>query len=167
MIGGADQSTERNKKMREELEQKLADEFPFMRKNENFQTETGYVHDLYGAFGMECGDGWYDVIRGLCLDITDIYKKRNLKVAVKPLQIKEKYGSLRFYCDIDAENDVEMDKELLDEICNEVFEAVSKWEDVSERTCELCGKDGERRGFGWVTTRCEECHQKALERNGE
>ena len=39
---------------------------------------------------------WYEVIRGLCLDITKVYGKTGLPVDIVD-QVKEKFGTLRFY----------------------------------------------------------------------
>jgi len=39
---------------------------------------------------------WYEVIRGLCLDITEVYGKTGLPVDIVD-QVKEKFGTLRFY----------------------------------------------------------------------
>ena len=43
------------------------------------------------CWGFECGDGWFEIIKKLSEDITKIDPK------VEASQVKEKYGSLRFY----------------------------------------------------------------------
>ncbi len=45
--------------MRDELQNKLAEEFPFMRRQKSLQEQgsNGRIHDLYGAFGCNAGDG--------------------------------------------------------------------------------------------------------------
>jgi len=58
-------------------------------------------------------------------------------------QVKEKFGSLRFYTNGFTD---EMDK-LVDEA-----------ECKSEETCEYCGKPGKRRNDGWVRTLCDTCN---------
>ena len=60
-------------------------------------------------------------------------------------QVKEKFGTLRFYMSSHLDG---MD-ELIDEA-----------ERKSEVTCENCGKSGESRGdLGWVLTLCDGCHR--------
>lgn len=90
--------------MRDELQNKLAEEFPFMRRQKSLQEQrsNGRIHDLYGAFGCSVGDGWYEVLYGLCSDITNAYKNAELPVDIVVDQIKEKFGSLRFYYHIEG-----------------------------------------------------------------
>jgi hypothetical protein len=59
---------------------------------------------------------------------------------VVALQVKEKYGALRFY--ISGGDDY-------------VEGVVSLAESLSEDTCEICGSPGERNDAGWIMTRCE------------
>ncbi len=57
-------------------------------------------------------------------------------------QIKEKYGSLRWYTDNwhDSFKDI-----------------IKKYETLSYRTCEVCGKRGKtKNGKGWVVTVCKD-----------
>ena len=61
---------------------------------------------------------------------------------VKFDQVKEKYGTLRFYYHGG----------------DEVIEGmVSMAESMTHRTCEGCGCPGEKRGNGWVKTLCDKC----------
>ena len=57
------------------------------------------------------------------------------------VQVKEKYGTLRFYCPATP--------------------AIDKYTRLAERlsavTCEDCGKPGEPNESGWISTLCEEC----------
>ncbi|NIK80478.1 hypothetical protein FHS15_005668 [Paenibacillus castaneae] len=85
--------------MREELEEKLANEFPFMRRGESYkeQEKSGEIRDLFGAFGCEFGNGWYEVLRGLCNEVTKAYERAGLPVDIVVDRVKEKFGKLRFY----------------------------------------------------------------------
>ena len=123
--------------MREELAVKLQDEFSFMR-------------DMY----YECDSGWYELLRQLCAEITEIYNKNGLETDIEILQIKEKYGTLRFYYHIPS-NDCAIN--------NTIFETVKKWEEKSEEICESCGADGVLRKLGgWVCTLCGGCYKKQV-----
>lgn len=56
-------------------------------------------------------------------------------------QVKEKYGTLRFYVNG----------------ANEEHNAyIDMAEAMSSVTCEVCGNKGRRSHFGWIVTRCEE-----------
>lgn len=114
-------------------------------------------------FGFECDDGWFDILYNLCDHIqthVDIYFMGNAEGLWKPIQIiaiqvKEKYGSLRFYtngpCLI---NDKDPDKFMPDD---QVDGIISHACFLSARTCEVCGNKGRIRGYGWVKCLCEKC----------
>lgn len=55
--------------MTEEYEKALTEEFPFMRRGLSLkeQEEKGRISDLYGALGMDCGSGWYQLVRDMCI----------------------------------------------------------------------------------------------------
>jgi hypothetical protein len=61
------------------------------------------------------------------------------------LQVKEKFGSLRFY--ISGSND-------------KIRNYINFAEEMSMRTCECCGASGEPRNDGWVKTLCEKHHRE-------
>jgi hypothetical protein len=60
-------------------------------------------------------------------------------------QIKEKYGTLRFYMTSGT---------------NEMYAITDKAERQSSVTCEFCGKPGKLRGYGWYSTRCSPCWKR-------
>lgn len=70
----------------------------------------------------------------------------------KASQVKEKYGTLRFYLTFGTDK---------------MHDYAELAERLSENTCETCGKYGELRGNGWYYTACEEHtkeeHKKILE----
>ncbi|WFT94400.1 hypothetical protein QA633_40130 [Bradyrhizobium barranii] len=95
------------------------------------------------AEGWPCvGDGWRDLLERAC---------KRIRAAVEAdggtfhaTQIKEKYGSLRFY----------WHGSLSPEADAKVEEAVDLAEARSACTCEVCGEEGRLRGDAWLTTRC-------------
>ena len=58
-------------------------------------------HSIVRTWGFECGDGWCDLIRQLCADIEVVASDAGLdkQSAEWPrvVQVKEKFGTLRFY----------------------------------------------------------------------
>lgn len=78
--------------MREELELKLQEDFPFMKQN-----RVEREHNIYRKWGCECSSGWYQLIHDLCQEITDRYAVDEAPVDIVIQQIKEKFASLRFY----------------------------------------------------------------------
>ena len=159
--------------MKQELEEKLAAEFPFMRRRKSYEEQTaeGIVSDLYGAWGCECGAGWYELLRGLCGEITEVYQRHDRPVDIIVDQVKEKFGTLRYYYHFDG-----CDPRLhaLDfmgggsirfgqgatELQKEVSAIVRKWEEKSAEVCEYCGAPGSLRKGRWISTLCDTCWEK-------
>lgn len=160
--------------MKHELELRLAEEFPFMRRKRSLveQRNNGYISDLYSAFGCECADGWYELIRNLCRAITEVYEKHNRDVDIVIDQVKEKYGTLRFYyhlgedgpqihaIDILGMGSLRLKNEKTP-LNKEISELVGKYEKMSGTVCEECGKAGKiRKDLGWIRTLCDDCYNK-------
>lgn len=158
--------------MNAELEDKISDAFSFMQKKKSFEEQcaTGIIDDNYGAFGCEVSDGWYDVIYGLCAEITELYKKQGQPIDIVVDQIKEKYGTLRFYYHHEGEdkgNTIDCPGVSLrflpndSELHRQVVEIVHKWEKKSGEVCEKCGKPGVlRNDLSWILTLCDDCYDK-------
>lgn len=123
--------------MNKELTKKLFNEFP-----EFFRDRDDYRKTLMG-FGFDTDDGWYSIIYQLCKDIKEIVDKDEKLKDFAVLQVKEKFGGLRFY--VSFGND-------------KIFELIRKAEWMSYHTCEVCGKEGQIRvKGGWYKTICQEC----------
>lgn len=103
-------------------------------------------------FGFECGDGWYNLLDCLCSKLqfdTDHNNKECKYPQVEAVQVKEKFGTLRFY---------------VAGATPEQYAAISLAELMSSRICEVCGKFSEDIapcGPQWITTRCKECMKTA------
>lgn len=141
--------------MRDELELKLAERFPFMRWAEDWQVqrENGEIPDAYSVFGCEIGNGWYELMVDLCTEITAAYERSGAPVDIVVDQVKEKWGGLRFYYHI-PDHSVESPLQV------EITKIVRKYEEMSFAICEDCGKQGTRRKLGYVCTLCDECFAK-------
>lgn len=103
------------------------------------------VHHLkaFSMFGFECGDGWFDLLKECIENIKKVCERTGDETKVA--QIKEKFGTLRFY--IDAGND-------------EVYDAIEEAERKSMITCENCGKPGSTRADRpWIQTLCDACNK--------
>ena len=106
-------------------------------------------------FGFECGEGWAVLLKVLMNDIQHHIDWNNKESEVVPQvvlqQVKEKFGTLRFY--YKGGDDY-------------IHGLVALAESMSAHICEDCGSTGERRGGGWVRTLCdrhEEEYQKMRE----
>lgn len=161
--------------MRNKLERKLAEQFPFMRRKESLrkQLANGGVTDIYSAYGCEMGDGWYELMTDLCTEITAAYERAGVPVDLEVAQIKEKWGGLRFYY---STPDHPVEIHAIDifgvgslrhnggesPLQNEITDIVRRYEEKSFTVCEVCGKPGILRKMCWVRTLCDECFAKQL-----
>jgi hypothetical protein len=134
--------------MRQELDSLLCKKYPKMMVNRNLpMTETCM------CWGFDCGDGWYNILNQLMGNIQHHIDWKNRKGEVVPQvtldQVKEKFGTLRFYY---SGGDDAIDG------------MVRMAESMSGVTCEECGSPGKRRGKGWIYTACE-AHTKPEDLN--
>ncbi|MYZ42542.1 hypothetical protein [Schauerella aestuarii] len=98
-------------------------------------------------WGLECGVGW-DALLASMFDKIEPVLAVAPKSKFRPLQIKEKFGALRFYYEAKG-----FDKESQAKISAAVDEA----ETASQRTCEVCGQPGKIRRTNWIRTVCDSC----------
>ena len=141
--------------MKRELEDKLAAEFPFMHRQAGLE-------GLYGEYGYEFDDGWFEVIRGLCSDIVATYNKAGLPIDFVVSQAKEKFGELRFYYYV-GNNAFKIQPASDSTVYTELRRIVEKWQDISATVCIKCGAPGViRRDIGWVQPMCDTHHAEAL-----
>ncbi len=93
--------------------------------------------------GFECGPGWTDLLDAGFIWLHEIASRHEWA----PSQIKQKFGTLRFYWYGDL-------PDLGDEI-------ISAAEHISAHICEMCGAPGQiRKDGGWWSARCRD-HNKA------
>jgi hypothetical protein len=143
--------------VKNKLQQKLYAYYPgiFIRKDLSPQESTMY-------WGICCGDGWYELLNSLCEEIDCHIEQENFnrkrryeklkwwrKLFTKPQsaitfearQVKEKFGSLRFYYDGGDDR---------------IKGMVRMAESISNRICDVCG--GAARPVypteSWVAVRC-------------
>lgn len=98
------------------------------------------------TFYFECGDGWFDLIYVLSKKLMseiERAEKNGKQVDFYATQVKEKYGTLRYYSGLSYD--------FLDGIIEEA-------EEKSATICDQCGKAGEIRDHcNWYYTMCERC----------
>lgn len=160
--------------MRIELENALAEKYAFMKKGRSLdeQSKSGCIDDLYSAFGCECADGWYGLLDEMCAKIQAVYDENGSEPDIIIDQIKEKYGTLRFYYHF---GDVNQGIHAIDfiggpsarfkpgkgnELRERIAEIVSWGEKRSGEICEECGKPGKIRDLAYIQTLCDECFTK-------
>ena len=110
--------------MNKELDDLLCQRYP-----EIFKDRNGGIFETSMNWGFCCGDGWFDIIDGLCADITACVAVGSA-ASVIASQVKSKSGFLRFH--------------FKDEFggsgyapIRNLIRMAQQW---SEHTCEECGR---------------------------
>lgn len=124
------------------------------------------------SFGIECNNGWYELLSSVCWRISqhekniednkkylaqknkDIQKDFGISMSgeepeyfpVKFDQVKEKYGGLRIY--FTGGDDY-------------VDGVIGMAEEYSYKVCEICGNAGKPNKGGWITTLCDSCRNES------
>lgn len=134
--------------MREELDKALCEKYPKI-----FANRHAPMTDTCMCWGFSHGDGWYHIINALCANIQSHIDWMNRKEEVVPQvvadQVKEKFGTLRFYY---TGGDAV------------IGGMVRMAEAMSEVTCEECGTPGKLRHGGWIRTLCDTHEAERQER---
>ena len=108
----------------------------------------------YTLYGIECGDGWHDLLDVLCRNIQSHldYKIKSLKtdeereaLQLIATQVKQKYSTLRFYYSGGDDYTAGL---------------IHMAEAISGMICEICGDKATVKTGGWVTNLCNSCHIK-------
>lgn len=104
---------------------------------------------------LEHGPGWIDIIDRI---MDAIYVAGFDEQRDEIRQIKEKFGTLRFYfvCDVRSLSSADSKHIQSDDRFERILAAI-KANDSSGRTCEECGQPGQLFvSAGWWATRCHE-----------
>ena len=129
--------------MKRELDELLCQRYPKMMVNRNKS-----MIETCMCWGFDCGDGWFNILNQLMGSIQHHldWKNKNGPVVEQVTldQVKEKFGTLRFYY---SGGDDTIDG------------MVRLAESMTSVTCEECGNPGTQNSSGWITTLCE-THRK-------
>jgi len=129
--------------MREELDRQLCEKYPLI-----FADRNKSMMESCMFWGFEHCDGWYPIIDSLCGNIQnhiDWQTKQGKTVPqVVATQVKEKFGTLRFYYNGG------------DDVIDGMVRMAESWSAVA---CEECGAPGTQNSQGWIKTLCE-THRK-------
>ncbi len=134
----------------EEFKKKLKNDFPNLYKYLNRDRSVPYC-------SLCIGKGWFDIIYNLSAKIEPELLKISKDNRPAAIQIKEKFGSLRYYM-LRNKNGIPTNIETL----------VNAAEIESSKTCEQCGKPGTSKCnyiHFWIKTLCPECHKERSNAN--
>jgi hypothetical protein len=128
--------------MKKELELKLVEKYPTILQDYGGDMQKTCMH-----WGMECGDGWYNLLDNLLEKLDYISNHSGVQVIAD--QIKEKFGTLRFYYSTIIKTDLNIEP-IVDEIISDIIMCAER---QSARICENTGKSGTLCSrMGWLRT---------------
>jgi hypothetical protein len=157
--------------MRKELDEALCAKYPLIFKDRNADMRTTAM-----CWGLECGDGWYNIIDVLCGLLTSEY--RGAKSRYEYL-IEAGVGGILYGTKTVTQEAIDEAKAKLDEETLKVpvavqvkekfgglrfyvqaatdkhYQYISFAESMSYRTCEECGNPGKTYTDGWHRTLCD------------
>lgn len=114
------------------LEKTLVKKYPDI-----FKDYGGDIRKTCMGWGMSCGRGWFLLLDELCSKLKGYNVTAN--------QVKEKFGTLRFYLHGDEGS----------------HDIVGEYEQKSGETCEDCGEPAKvENDHGWLRTICDDCKKK-------
>lgn len=98
----------------------------------------------------EIPDGWYKAFgEKMIEELNEILVKYNFQDKYQIIQIKEKFGGLRWY-----------DNGYPSKMHDEYTAWLHKYEDLSEETCIKCGAPATHMTKGWILPLCDACDKK-------
>lgn len=103
------------------------------------------ANPAYSTYSKGIGKGWYSLV----LDLHRFLIRLDPRYTVD--QVKEKFGTLRYYYTPSVDFDSPEGKTM--------EQLVRFAETISARTCETCGNPGEiRDSYAWAVTVCDACY---------
>jgi hypothetical protein len=157
--------------MKRELDEALCAKYPLIFKDRNADMRTTAM-----CWGLECGDGWYNLIDVLCGLLTSEYRGAQSRYEYL---MQAGVGGILYGTKTVTQEDIDVAKAKLDEETLKVpvavqvkekfgglrfyvqaatdkhYQYISFAESMSYRTCEECGAPGKTYTDGWHTTLCD------------
>jgi hypothetical protein len=100
------------------------------------------------SWGFECGSGWKKPLEKCAARLEAEILKQPDEEKAYAVQVKEKFGGLRFY--------------LHGNETDEMSKIIAEAEEECSATCEKCGAPGSHRSQFWMRTHCDSCNEEYL-----
>lgn len=134
-----------------EMAKDIIEKYISKRSKEYREKDTDRARYPMELFGIECGEGWYGIIAPLIGYVEEYNENHPDGEPIEILQIKEKFGELRFYTNFTTP---------------ELNELIIEAEEKSWKTCETCGStENVGHTMGWISVLCPECIRRSFEKN--
>lgn len=131
--------------MDKELQDKIFNDFPELYSDKDKSMLVTCM-----CWGIETENGWFNIIYNLSkeIEIERLKLCEEYRKLVKVVQVKEKYGTLRYY---------------LNHETDEMSFWIREVENKSEITCEICGEFGLNKEIsGWYQVLCQKHYFKRI-----
>lgn len=129
-----------------EKNKQLIERYPFLMPRNVWTDKIDEDYDYSYIRGIsELPQGWENLFLQMCEEIRQPLIDNNYLEKFRFSQIKEKYGSGRFYHNGAPE---------------EVNKIIYKYENACGRTCGLCGAPATKISGGWIFPYCDNCAEK-------
>lgn len=109
--------------------------------------------DYESTWWDEIPVGWTKAFgEQMCDELLEILKKADYVDEYQIVQIKEKFGGLRWY-----------DNGVPDIVWDEYKDWLYKYEELSFKTCIFCGEPATRMTTGWILPVCDSCYRQRFD----
>ena len=126
---------------------KLLKQYPWLQPRNRFTDELIPNDDNHTELD-EMPEGWRIAFaEEMCKEIHEVLLKTNSVDSYRVLQVKEKYGKLCWYHTFAPD---------------ELEPIINKYEEISKKTCIVCGQPATKIHKNWIGPLCDECVKKAL-----
>ena len=129
-----------------EHNKELIEEYPFLKLKNNYDDMMTYIWLDNMPIGWRIAFG-----EQMCKEIKEELVKNNELDSYEIIDIKEKFGGLRWY-----DNSYLTGMQFIR----------AKYEALSEKTCIICGKPAKWISGGWISPYCDECATKQAKARG-
>ena len=134
-------------KLRKEYNKNLLEKYPWLTPYNVWTGKLNEDYDYNHTWADDIPDGWRLAFGDQMLEeLSQLLKKYNIEKDYFIVQIKEKFGGLRWY-----------DNGFSEKGSKEYFNWLHKYEKLSFKTCIKCGKPATRISKGWIMPFCNDC----------
>lgn len=133
-----------------------------LKERELIELAPVFLRDMYGDemhscmhYGICCEDGWFEIMKEACQAIEKLNTALAGQGVIYASQIKEKFGDLNIYYDVEGD--------VPEDVRKKVREIILKANQDSWETCEICGEPATHTTSGYIQRLCETCYNKRKE----
>ena len=125
----------------------LCERYPFLKYHTQFGNDELIGYDYDFTYLDDMPKGWKKAFGiQMCEELRDMLLECDYLDKYRISQVKEKFGSLRWY-----------DDGVPEKIYEKYTNWLIKYEKISAKTCIMCGEPGNLMRTGWIVPYCKDC----------